>query len=145
MRSQKTITKCSILSFTPAVTCCMCLDLVKGLLIWYSLKVDKTATQLHCQGASHLVRSAICDRSTCKSFRVPPFTLLHELYNSVYCNYVIVMQRLVGWFWGQGKKGVCIDKKLHCGPTVCSVHIGTPLLRRPCIGTGNSSFIARCP
>ena len=111
MRSQKTITKCSILSFTPAVTCCMCLDLVKGLLIWYSLKVDKTATQLHCQGASHLVRSAICDRSTCKSFRVPPFTLLHELYNSVYYSYVIITQRLVGWFWGQGKKGVCIDKK----------------------------------
>ena len=26
------------------------------------------------------------------------------------------MQRLVGWFWGQGKKGVCVSKKVHCGP-----------------------------
>jgi len=23
---------------------------------------------------------------------------------------------LVGWFMGQGKKGVCISKKVNCGP-----------------------------
>ena len=33
------------------------------------------------------------------------------------------MQWLVGWFWGQGKKGVCISKKVHCGP----MHISSSL------------------
>ena len=96
------------------MTCRLCLDPVKCLLIWYSLKVNKTATQLHCRGASTLVHSAICDR-TCKSFRVPPFTLLHVPY-SIYYNYIIITQQLVDWFWGQGKKGVCIGKKCNVAP-----------------------------
>ena len=99
----------SVLSFTPAVACRLCLTPVKCVLIWYSLKVDKTATQLHCRfvgGASHVVCSAICDRSTCKSFRAPPFTLSLLLYNSVYYNYIIIMQRLVGWLvLGSRQKG----------------------------------------
>ena len=28
------------------------------------------------------------------------------------------MQWLVGWFKYQGKKGVCIGKKVHCGPVL---------------------------
>ena len=32
----------------------------------------------------------------CKSFRAPPFTLLIVPYNSVYYNYIIIMQWLVG-------------------------------------------------
>ena len=35
-------------------------------------------------------------RNTCKSFRAPPFTLLNVPYNSVYYNYIIIMQWLVG-------------------------------------------------
>ena len=65
--------------------------------------------------------SAICDRSTCKLFCVPPFMLLQVPYNSVYYNYIIIMQWLVGWFWGQGKKGVCVGKKVHCGPVLWGV------------------------
>ena len=26
------------------------------------------------------------------------------------------MQWLVGWFGDQGKKGVCVGKRVHCGP-----------------------------
>ena len=37
-------------------------------------------------------------------------------YNSIYYNYITVMQWLVGWFGDQGKKGVCVSKKVHCGP-----------------------------
>ena len=62
------------------------------------------------------MRSAICDCSTCKSLRVPPFTLLHVSNNSVYYSYIIITQWLVGWFWGQRKKGACVGKKVHCGP-----------------------------
>ena len=94
----------SILSFTPAVTCCLCLDPVKCLLIWYSLKVNKTARQLHCRfvvGVSHLMRSA---NSMCKLFRAPPFMLSLVLYNSVYYNYIIITKRLVGWLVGSGVK-----------------------------------------
>ena len=50
-------------------------------------------------------------RSTCKSFRAPPFTLLIVPYNSIQYNYMIIMQWLVGWFMDEGKKGVCIGKK----------------------------------
>ena len=99
----------SVFSFTPAVACHKC------LLIWYSLKVDNSATQLHCHfvgGASQLVRSAI--HSMCKSFRAPPFMLLIVPYNSVYYYYNALVGWLVGWFWSQGKKGVCICKKEKC-------------------------------
>ena len=57
-------------------------------------------------------------RSTCKSFHATPFTLLIVPYNSVYYNCIIIMQWLVLWFGYQGKKGVCISKKVHCGPVV---------------------------
>ena len=42
----------------------------------------------------------------CKLFRAPPFTLLIVPYNSVYYNYIIFMQWLVGWLvWGSRQKG----------------------------------------
>ena len=37
--------------------------------------------------------------------------LLVVPYNSVYYNYITIIQWLVGWFGDQGKKGVCIGKK----------------------------------
>ena len=30
---------------------------------------------------------------------------------------------MVGWFRGQGKKGVCIGKKMHCGPMLMDIII----------------------
>ena len=36
----------------------------------------------------------------------------------VYYNYIIIIQWLVGWFGNQGKKGVCIGKKVYCGPVL---------------------------
>ena len=86
----------NVRTFTLAVACHLCLDPVKCLLICYSLKVDKSAPQLHCcfvGGASQLVRSAI--RNTCKLFCAPPFMLLIVPYNSVHYNYIIIMQWLV--------------------------------------------------
>ena len=126
----------SIFTFTLAVASCLCLDpgkmhralvlshrqwpvacawtLVKCLLIRYSPKANnKSAPRLH--SCSKLVRS------TCKSFCVPPFTLLIASYNSVYYNYLTVTQWLVGWFGEQGKKGVCISKKVQCGPMVVTI------------------------
>ena len=45
--------------------------------------------------------------------------LLLVPYNSVYYNYIIITQWLVGWLvLGQGKKGVHIGKKVHCGPVI---------------------------
>ena len=84
-------------------------------LIWSSLKVNKSAPWLHCcfvGGTLELMRT------TCKSFHATPFTLLIVPYNSVYYNCIIIMQWLVLWFGYQGKKGVCISKKVHCGPVV---------------------------
>ena len=37
-------------------------------------------------------------------------------YNSIYYNYITITQWLVGWFEDQGKKEVCVGKKVHCGP-----------------------------
>ena len=98
------------------------LDLVKCLLIWYSPKVSKSAPRLHfrfCRGTSQLARS------TCISFCVLLFMLLIPPYNSLYYNYIVIMQWMVGWFGDQGKKGVCIgkkgvciSKKVHCGPVL---------------------------
>ena len=51
----------------------------------------------------------------CKLFRGPPFTLLVVPYNSVYYNYITIIQWLVGWFGDQGKKGVCVGKKVGRG------------------------------
>ena len=70
--------------------------------------------QLPVGGASELVCSAIC--STCKLLRAPSFMLLIVLYNSVYYNYIIITQWLVGWFRDQGKREVALAKKAHCGP-----------------------------
>ena len=102
MCSQKTVilqNASSVLSFTLAVTCRLCLDPVKCLLRWYSLEVNKSTTQLYCRfvgGASQLMCSAIRDRSTCKSVLASLFSLLIVPYNSVYYNYIIIMQQLVG-------------------------------------------------
>ena len=87
---------------------------VKCLLIWYSLKVSKSAPQLHCHFVVGGTSQLTC--STCKLFRAPLFMLLVVLYNFVYYNYIIITQLLVGWFGDQGKKGVCVSKKVHCGP-----------------------------
>ena len=106
---------------------------VKCLLIWYSLKVSKSAPQLHCcfvGDASQLT----C--STCKSFRAPPFMLLVLMYNFVYYN--LRNCWLVGWFGDRGKKGVCVNKKVHCGPVhtcipnmiVYDYHHSTKLYRK---------------
>ena len=68
-----------------------------------SLKVNKSAPRLHCRfvrGTSQLVRKS--------------FTTLIVPYNSVYYNYIIITQWLVGWFEDQGKKGVCVGKKGVC-------------------------------
>ena len=52
--------------------------------------------------------------------RAIPYILLLGPYTSVYCVYVIMTSWLVGWFTGQGKKGVCDGKKVNCGPVpVC--------------------------
>ena len=64
----------------------------------------------------------------------PLFTLLIVPYNSVYYNYIIMMQQLVGWFWGQGKQGLCIGKKVHCGPVETQNHWSfapSPILNSP--------------
>ena len=90
------------------------LDLVKCLLIWYSPKVSKSAPRLHfrfCRGTSQLARSM------CISFCVLPFMLLVLPYNSLYYNLHSYYAMDV-WFGDQGKKGVCIGKKVHCGPVL---------------------------
>ena len=84
-----------------------------GSVCWYGIHSRSTKRLHNC--TSHLVHSAICDHSTCKLFHVPLFTLLHVPYNSVYYNYIIITQQLVSWFW-EGKKGVCVGKKVHSGP-----------------------------
>ena len=118
----KTITKLIERSYTGGgLSLVLGLDPVKCLLIWCSLKDDKSTTQLHCQGASQLVCSAVHNHSTCKLFLAPPFTLLIVPHNSAYYNYVFITQRLVVWFWGQGKKGVCVGKNVHCGLVACSM------------------------
>ena len=94
------------ITFTPAVACACAWT-------WSSvLKVDKFTTQLHCHFvgiASQLVHSAI--RSTCESFML--------LYNSVYYNYITIVQWLVGWLVGAGvKAGFVSAKKVHCGPVI---------------------------
>ena len=47
--------------------------------------------------------------------------LLSGLYTSVYYAYLIMTSWLVGWFAGQGKKGVCVGKIVNCGPVVGSI------------------------
>ena len=54
-------------------------------------------------------------RSTCKSFRAPPFTLLIVPYNSVQYKYMTIMQWLVG-SWIRAKRGFASAKKVHYGP-----------------------------
>ena len=50
-------------------------------------------------------------RSTCESFML--------LYNSVYYNYITIVQWLVGWLVGAGvKAGFVSAKKVHCGPVI---------------------------
>ena len=99
----------SVLTFKPAVARHLCLDPVKCT---EGRQIRSTAALSLCCVASQLMRSAI--HSTCKSFLAPLFMLLIVPYNSVYYNYITIMQWLVGWFWDQGKKGVCIGKKVHC-------------------------------
>jgi len=50
-----------------------------------------------------------------------PYILLSGPYTSVYYAYLIMTSWLVGWFVGQGKKGVCVGKKVNCGPVVGSI------------------------
>ena len=89
---------------------------VKCLLIWYYFKVNKSALWLHCCFA----RSApqfTC--STCKSSCATLFTLLIVLHNSVYYNYIIIMQWLVGWLIRESRyKGGLHQQKsaLHVAP-----------------------------
>ena len=49
-----------------------------------------------------------------KSFRTPPFTLLIVPYNSVYYNYIIITQWLVGSRI-KAKRGFASAKKVHGG------------------------------
>ena len=92
---------------------------------WYGIhsRLTKPLHNCTCGSASQLMRSAI--RSTCKSFHVPPFMLLIVPYNSIYYNYYT----MVGWLWGQDKKGVCVGKKkkkVHSGPVSCDYKCWVP-------------------
>ena len=83
---------------------------------------QKSTPRLHWRfvgGASQPVRS------TCKSFRAPPFMLLIVPYNSVYYNHVHNYYAMVGWsVWGSkqkegfvlAKRGVCVGKKSALWP-----------------------------
>ena len=54
-------------------------------------------------------------RSTCKSFLAPSFTLLIVPYNSVYYNYITIMQWLVG-SGIKANRGVASAKKCTVAP-----------------------------
>jgi len=45
-------------------------------------------------------------------------------YTSIYCEYLITMSWLVGWFVVKAKKGFYVGKKVNCGPVL------EPLLER---------------
>ena len=51
---------------------------------------------------------------------------VYDPYFQFCYNYIIIMPWLVGWFRDQGKKGVCIGKKVHCGPVSrCNAQLPT--------------------
>ena len=107
---------------TPSVACHLCLDpaqvLVDTVFTQGQQQICFTTALLLTTGKIYYVLFPIhvhiiyypLARSTCKSFCAPPFTLLIVLYNSVYYNYIIITQWLVGWF------GVCVGKKVHLWP-----------------------------
>ena len=90
----------------------------QNMLLSHSLNDERSAPQMQSflvgGGASSMALSTCSSTSitllTCRSL---PYILLLGPYTSVY--YVTLLW-LVGWFTVQGKNGVCVGKKVNCGP-----------------------------
>ena len=117
----------SVRTFTPAaVACCLSLDPGKThrafvlshwrwpvACAWTPVKClfhSRSTSPLHdCTVVSFEAHHNSCVNCSLQLHLIVP-------YNSVYYNYIIITQWLVGWFEDQGKKGVCVGKKVHGGP-----------------------------